>query len=56
MAVSRQERIEVLEEVLEKMDDIARALRGLDDDRINAYCLAACLDGAPAPGDSSSHC
>jgi hypothetical protein len=41
MAVGKQERIEILEEVLEKMDDIARALRSLDDDRIEAYCLAA---------------
>ena len=41
MAVSNQERIEVLQEVLEKMDEIAHALRSLGDDRINAYCLAA---------------
>jgi hypothetical protein len=41
MAVSNQEHIEVLQEVLEKMDEIARALRSLGDDRINAYCLAA---------------
>jgi hypothetical protein len=30
-----------LEEVLEKMDEIAQALRSLGDDRIEAYCLAA---------------
>jgi hypothetical protein len=41
MAVSNQERIEVLEEVLEKMDEIAQALRSLGDDRIEAYRLAA---------------
>jgi hypothetical protein len=38
---------EVLEEVLEKMDEIAQLLRSLKNDRINAYCLAAFegLDG-----------
>jgi hypothetical protein len=41
MAVSNRERIEVLQEVLEKMDEIAHTLRRLDDKRINAYCLAA---------------
>ncbi len=41
MAVSNQERIEILEEVLEKMDEIAHALRSLGDTRIDAYCLAA---------------
>lgn len=39
MAIS--DRREVLEEVIEKMDEIAGMLRPLDDDRINAYCLAA---------------
>ena len=32
---------ETLEEVLEKMDEIASLLRSLDNDRIKAYCLAA---------------
>ena len=41
MAVSNQERIELLQEVLEKMDEIAHTLRTLGDDRINAYSLAA---------------
>ena len=41
MAVSNQERIEILEDVLEKMDKIAHALRRLGDQRIEAYCLAA---------------
>jgi hypothetical protein len=41
MAVSNQQRIEVLQEVLEKMDEIAHALRSLGDNRIEAYCLAA---------------
>ena len=41
MAVSNQQRIEVLQEVLEKMDEIADALRSLGDHRIEAYCLAA---------------
>ena len=31
----------VLEEVLQLMDECANLLRSLDDDRINAYCLAA---------------
>jgi len=41
MAVSDSEKVEVLEEVLEKMDECARLLRQLGDERINAYCLAA---------------
>ena len=41
MAVNNQERIEALQEVLEKMDEIARSLRSLGDRRIDAYCLAA---------------
>ncbi len=41
MAVSNQERIVALQEVLEKMDEIAHALRSLGDRRIEAYCLAA---------------
>jgi hypothetical protein len=41
MAVSNQERIETLEDVLETMDEIAHLLRSLGDDRIEAYCLAA---------------
>ena len=41
MAVSKQERIEILEEVLEKMGEIAQMLRRLNDGRIEAYCLAA---------------
>jgi hypothetical protein len=32
---------EILESVLEKMDECAELLRSLGDDRINAYCLAA---------------
>ena len=41
MAVSASEKVEVLEEVLEKMDECAQLLRHLGDERINAYCLAA---------------
>ena len=40
-AVSDSEKVEVLEEVLEKMDECASLLRRLGDERINAYCLAA---------------
>ncbi len=40
MAVSNEERAEVLEEVIEQMEEIARSLRGLDDPEIEAYCLA----------------
>ena len=41
MAVSDSEKVEVLEEVLGMMDECARLLRRLGDERINAYCLAA---------------
>ena len=40
MAVSTSERIEILEEVLEKMDECSELLRRLDDPHIEAYCLA----------------
>ena len=36
-----EEKREILEEVLEKMDEIAALLRALDNKRIEAYCLAA---------------
>jgi hypothetical protein len=36
----REGRIDLLEEVLEKMDDCARLLRSLHQPRIDAYCLA----------------
>ncbi|HLF76731.1 MAG TPA: hypothetical protein VJB57_04505 [Dehalococcoidia bacterium] len=40
MAVSDDEKVEVLEEVLEKLDEIAHSLRSLGDPEIEAYCLA----------------
>ena len=40
MAVTTDERIAILEEVLEKMDECAEMLRRLNDPRIEAYCLA----------------
>ena len=40
MAVSDSEKVEVLEEVLEKMDECASLLRRMGDPRIEAYCLA----------------
>jgi hypothetical protein len=40
MAISNEERVEVLEEVLEKLDEIARDLRSLGDREVEAYCLA----------------
>ena len=40
MAVSTSERIEILEEVLEKMDECSELLRRLHDPEIEAYCLA----------------
>jgi len=40
MAVSTSERIEILEEVLEKMDECSELLRRLEDPHIEAYCLA----------------
>ena len=40
MTITTSERIEILEEVLEKMDECADLLRRLNDPRIEAYCLA----------------
>jgi hypothetical protein len=40
MAVSASERIEILEEVLEKMSECSDLLRQLHDPQIEAYCLA----------------
>ena len=40
MVTKNTERIEALEEALEKMDEIAQSLRGLKDPEIDAYCLA----------------
>jgi hypothetical protein len=40
MTATTSERIEILEEVLEKMDECAELLRRLKDPRIEAYCLA----------------
>jgi hypothetical protein len=40
-AVTDDEKRDVLEAVIEKMDEIAELLRSLDNDRIKAYCLAA---------------
>jgi len=40
MTLSTEERIAILEEVLEKMDECADMLRRLHDPRIEAYCLA----------------
>jgi len=40
MAITTEERIAILEEVLEKMSECADMLRRLNDPRIEAYCLA----------------
>jgi len=40
MMATTSERIEILEEVIEKMDECASLLRRLNDPRIEAYCLA----------------
>jgi hypothetical protein len=40
MTLTTEERIAILEEVLEKMDECADMLRRLNDPRIQAYCLA----------------
>jgi hypothetical protein len=40
MTATTSERIDILEEVLEKMDECAAMLRRLKDPRIGAYCLA----------------
>ncbi len=41
MAISNEEKVGILEELLEKMDECAGLIRQLDDERLNAYCLAA---------------
>jgi hypothetical protein len=40
MSLTNSERVAILEEVLEKMDECADLLRRLTDPRIEAYCLA----------------
>jgi len=40
MAITTEERIAILEEVLEKMSECAGMLRRLNDPRVEAYCLA----------------
>jgi hypothetical protein len=40
MSLTNAERVAILEEVLEKMDECADLLRRLTDPRIEAYCLA----------------
>ena len=40
MTITTSERIDILEEVLEKMSECADMLRRLNDSRIEAYCLA----------------
>jgi len=40
MTFATEERISILEEVLEKMSECAEMLRRLNDPRIEAYCLA----------------
>jgi hypothetical protein len=40
MSLTNAERVAILEEVLEKMDECADLLRRLTDARIEAYCLA----------------
>ena len=40
MTATTSERIDILEEVLEKMYECATLLRRLNDSRIEAYCLA----------------
>jgi len=39
--ITIEEKREILEQVLEKMDECAELLRSLHDEHINAYCLAA---------------
>ena len=39
--MNNDEKREVLEEIMEKMDECAELIRSLNDDPINAYCLAA---------------
>jgi hypothetical protein len=39
--VNAEQKREALEEVLEKMDEIAELIRSVDDDALERYCLAA---------------
>lgn len=39
--VTNDEKRQVLEEIMEKMEECAVMIRSLGDDRVNAYCLAA---------------
>ena len=39
--MNNDEKREVLEEIMEKMDECAELIRSLHDDRISSYCLAA---------------
>jgi hypothetical protein len=39
--MNNDEKREALDEVLEKMDEIAELIRTVGDDALNAYCLAA---------------
>jgi hypothetical protein len=39
--VTDDEKREILEEIIEKMDEIAGLIHALNDDAVNAYCLAA---------------
>lgn len=39
--MTNDEKREILEAVVEKMDECAQMIRSLHDDRLNAYCLAA---------------
>jgi hypothetical protein len=40
MTIPEQQR-DTIEEILEHMDECARLIRSLHDERLNAYCLAA---------------
>ena len=53
MTLSTDERIAILEEVLEKMSECADMLRRLNDPRIEAYCLAD-FEGRSAAGSAPS--
>ena len=39
--MNTEEKREVLEEIIERLDECAELVRSLKDDRLNAYCLAA---------------
>lgn len=41
MTLTKEDQIEILDELQEHMDECARFIRSLNSERLNAFCLAA---------------